>query len=451
MLKRIATALWGNFENKQELKKFLFLAAIFGLIIGVYWTLRPVKDSAFGSVVGGNYLPWAKILSTFVTFIIVLLYAKLVDMFPRHKVFYGIVSLYAILAGVFAWFFMDPVVGFANEIASPDRLIGWAFYVWVESFGSLIVALFWAITTDITAPESAKRGFPIIAMFGQFGNICGPLFLNTGFLGLAHSGPIVAACAVLMALIVVLFYGFVNSISEREMRGYHQGEATPDAEPGFFEGLKLLLTHRYLLGLFFIVSVYELVITILDNHFKQAVFLQFPTEALRSAYLSSYAVWVGIVATICIVLGINNITRILGVGVSLTLTPILVGCAVLWIKFNPFSVASACWIMICSKAVNYALNGPSLKLLYIPTSKDTKYKAQSWIEMFGSRASKGAASAVNVFRPTFLANYGPIDGLVVFLTFTSITSFGLIGVWLMVALFAAKTYNKAIKENKIVC
>jgi ATP:ADP antiporter, AAA family len=137
--------------------------------------------------------------------------------------------------------------------------------------------------------------------------------------------------------------------------------------------------------------------------------------------------------------------------VSLVLTPILIACAVLWIKFNPFSITSAFWIMTLSKAVNYALNGPTLKLLYIPTSKDTKYKAQSWIEMFGSRAAKGSASGVNLFRPTFIAKYGFSDGLMVFLTFTTIVSLGLVGVWVLTALFAAKTYNKAIKENTIVC
>src|SRR5262245_54002232 len=109
MLKRIATALWGNFESRDELKKFIFLGIIFGLIIGVYWTLRPVKDSSFGSVVGGDYLPWAKILSVVATVVIVLIYGKLVDTFPRHRVFYGIVSVYMILAAIFAWFFMDPV------------------------------------------------------------------------------------------------------------------------------------------------------------------------------------------------------------------------------------------------------------------------------------------------------------------------------------------------------
>lgn len=451
MLKRIATALWGNFESTQEVKKFAFLASIFGLIIGVYWTLRPIKDSAFGSIVGGGYLPYAKILSVLVTVAVVLVYGKLVDMFSRYKVFYGIVTTYAILAGIFWWCFMDPQIGFTNTVASPERIIGWAFYVWVESFGSLIVALFWAITTDITLPESAKRGFPIIMLLGQLGNIFGPGILNTRRLGLLHSGPIIGICSVLMFFIVALFYLFCSNMSKAELSGYHQDEDAPDGEPGFFEGIKLLLTHKYLLGLFFIVSVYELIITILDNHFKQAVYETFASEGLRSAYLSDYAVWVGIISSACVLLGINNIQRHLGIVVSLILTPLLVLAAVVWIKLNPSSIVSSFWIMTCSKAVNYALNAPTLKQLYIPTSKDAKYKAQSWIEMFGSRAAKGSASFVNLKRITFVAKFGPIDGISAFLTMTTAVSFGLVAVWLLVAMFAATAYNKAIKENTIVC
>lgn len=453
MLKRIATALWGKFESFDEVKKFGYLATIFGLIIGVYWTLRPIKDSQFGSVVGGAYLPWAKILSVFVTVVLVLVYGKLVDKFPRHKVFYGIVSVYAVLALIFTWGFMHPTIGFTNTVADPYRIIGWAFYLWVESFGSLIVALFWAITTDSTKPESAKRGFPVIALFGQLGNIFGPLLLNTKRLGLAHSGPIVGICAILMFVIVGLFFMAMNSIPKSQMTGYHEGEAADEvhSEPGFFEGLKLLLTHKYLAGLFLITSIYELVSTIFDNHFKQAVFATFETEALRSAYLSSYAVWTGIIATTCIILGINNIQKWLGMVASLILTPLLVAVAVIWIKFNPHSLTSAFWVMAGSKAVNYALNGPAMKQLYIPTSKDAKYKSQAWIEMFGSRMAKGAASGVNVFRASFQKAYGALDGVAMFLTMTTFMSFGLIGVWLLVVMMVASAYTRAIKDKTIVC
>ena len=51
--------------------------------------------------------------------------------------------------------------------------------------------------------------------------------------------------------------------------------------------------------------------------------------------------------------------------------------------------------MVGSKAVNYALNGPALKQLYIPTTPDVRFKAQAWIETFGSRSSKQDGSVFN--------------------------------------------------------
>ena len=62
-LKRIAQMLWGKFESKQEFMKFLLLAVIMGLIICVYWSLRPIKDTIFYVVVGGNFIARAKIVS----------------------------------------------------------------------------------------------------------------------------------------------------------------------------------------------------------------------------------------------------------------------------------------------------------------------------------------------------------------------------------------------------
>ena len=42
--KNLFNLIFGDFD-KEELKKFLLLGLIFGLIIGIYWTLRPMKDA----------------------------------------------------------------------------------------------------------------------------------------------------------------------------------------------------------------------------------------------------------------------------------------------------------------------------------------------------------------------------------------------------------------------
>ena len=454
MLKRIARALWGKFESSAELKKFGCLAVIFGLIIGIYWTLRPMKDSIFNAIVGMDYQPWAKMLSLLVIVPLVIGYSKLIDKYPRHKVFYILISIYACVALLFYFGFLNSTFGLANTLKSPWRVMGWAWYVFIESFGSLIVALFWAFTTDTTKPESAKRGFPLIALFGQIGNILGPLLLNTKRLGLTNSAPIVAICAGLMFFLGILFWIFMQVTPKEQLAGFEivdKDEVKNDDEPGFLEGLKLLVSQGYLLGIFMIITIYEVIVTILDYHFKSTVAATFTSEAAVSGYLSEYAWMTGVLSTLCVLLGINNIQRHLGMKVSLLLLPLLVAGAVVIIKFNPGTLSIAFWIMVVSKAVNYALNQPTLKQLYIPTSKDTKYKAQAWIEMFGSRGSKGIGSVINTFRSTFKAQYGVVEGVVRFLTFSSLISLGCIGFWVFIALYVAKTYDSAVKEKRIVC
>src|SRR5690242_824328 len=93
MLRRIAAALWGKFESREELQKFGILASLFFLIIGTYWTLRPMKDSIFNALVGIDYQPMAKWLSLALIVPLIIIYSKLIDTFPRHKVFYGLVSI----------------------------------------------------------------------------------------------------------------------------------------------------------------------------------------------------------------------------------------------------------------------------------------------------------------------------------------------------------------------
>ena len=141
--------MFGDFD-KEELKKFLLLGLIFGLIIGIYWTLRPMKDALFQDIVGATYQPRAKWLSLAVVFPLVIIYSKLVEMLPRHVLFYVLSLVYGIATLIITWFMFDPNIGLANIHADPSRILGWVWYVFVESFGSLVVALFWAFATDIT-------------------------------------------------------------------------------------------------------------------------------------------------------------------------------------------------------------------------------------------------------------------------------------------------------------
>src|SRR6185436_12251242 len=167
-----------------------------------------------------------------------------------------------------------------------------------------------------------------------------------------------------------------------------------------------MLKHRYLIGIFAANFIYEVVVTIFDFNFKVAAGAIYSGVAL-SHYLSLYGSSVNIVSLGCLLLGISNITRFLGIGMALAAMPVIVGVAL----FGFLSLDSLNFLfglMVGSKAINYALNGPALKQLYIPTTPDVRFKAQAWIETFGSRASKEAGSIFNMLLAPLQKAFGAV-------------------------------------------
>src|SRR5690349_8114092 len=75
---------FGNFE-REEFKKFLRMGLIFALIIGVYWSLRALKDSIFIQLVDKMSLPYAKTLSVLALLPLVIFYTKLLEHRSRER------------------------------------------------------------------------------------------------------------------------------------------------------------------------------------------------------------------------------------------------------------------------------------------------------------------------------------------------------------------------------
>ncbi|GAG79143.1 unnamed protein product, partial [marine sediment metagenome] len=61
---------------------------------------------------------------------------------------------------------------------------------------------------------------------------------------------------------------------------------------------------------------------------------------------------------VCAMLGVSRIQKFLGVGKSLALLPIVIGIAVFTFKMYPI-ITVLFWLMVLSKAINYALNKPT--------------------------------------------------------------------------------------------
>ncbi len=450
---------FGDFE-REEFKKFLRMGLIFALIIGVYWTLRPLKDAIFIQLVDKLHLPYAKTVSVLALLPLVMFYTKLLERHSREKMliilpaFYGITVLCFAAVMIFAQASAEEISARTSLPYIATKILGYSWYLFVESFGSLVVALFWAFAADTTGPSSAKRGFPLVVALGQMGGILSPYTIGglPHRLGLKTDALSMICLAVLILMIIPLVRYFLRVTPKDLLISFHgknEQEVAKEQEPGFLEGLKLMLNHRYLIAIFAANFIYEVIITIFDFNFKIAAGDQYKGVAL-SNYLSIYGSSVNIVSLICLLLGISNVTRFLGVGVALAAMPLIVGCALFgFLTIDSLSFLFA--LMVGSKAINYALNGPALKQLYIPTTPDVRFKAQAWIETFGSRASKEAGSIFNMLLNPLQSIFGAISGRSYYLILSGVMGFPLLVLWFVVAIFLGKTYGKAIENKKVVC
>ncbi len=107
--------------------------------------------------------------------------------------------------------------------------------------------------------------------------------------------------------------------------------------------------------------------------------------------------------------------------------------------------------MLASKAINYSLNGPTLKQLYIPVTREARFKAQAWIETFGSRTAKDGSSLINMLLKPLQSSFGEAAGKFYYLGITGILGFPLLALWFITAIYLGGKFTKAVEEKKLIC
>jgi len=434
MLSRLVGYLWGDL-TREEIKKYSILGLTFFFLIGSYWLLRTQKDAVFKSIVGLDYQPTAKMISWGLVIFLVLGYSKLVDLFTKNRLLMILSAFYGLGFLTIAFFLNHPTIGFPNTVASSDRWFGWFVYLFIESFGSIMVGLFWAFVTSSTKAESAKKGFPLIIAGAQTGSILGSLMsANTKYFGnvfLFQLGAL-GICSIVPA---VLLYLWVVPASDRAGTS-----TTKKPKTGIFEGLFILLSRPYVFGIFVLATIYEVIGTIFDFQMKVLADQVYPTKEAFAAYQGMYGILTNSLALVFAMVGTSFLMRRFGLRFCLMLFPIATGLVVGAIYFWPvlYVVTGA---LIVIKGLSYALNNPSKEMMYIPTTKDVRFKAKGWIDMFGGRSAKGTGSYINNF---FAGNASAL------LMYGTLISFGLVGVWLAVASFVGYKFKHLTENDEVI-
>lgn len=438
LLRKTVGMFFGQMED-GEIEKFSLLSLTFGIIVGAYWMMRSLKDPIFRDLVGMGYQPRAKIMAPFVLAFVLFLYSFLVDRFKKHRLFLIVCSVYATLFAICGFVYKAnlPVMDHFLVNWIPGRVIGWLYYVAVESFGGIIVgAVFWAFVTSTTKTESAKKGFPLIFVGAQVGNFFGPA-VNLSYAKTMGNGNLMLLAAALVMLVPAIIELYMKVIPAHLHESDDSGHKKK--KTGAWEGVRLITTKPYLMGVFVISTVYEVVGTIIDYQFKVLSGSMFPGEQF-TMFTSFYAMCAALVALAFTIVGTGFFIKKFGVRACLLGYPVMVGATVIGLYLKPMLGAFFA-AMIVVKAFSYALNNPIKELLYLPTSKDVKYKAKGLIDGFGGKSSKAVGASITGALAGDLGRLLSLGGMI---------SLGIVGFWTFVAVLLGMKYDKMIKDKEII-
>lgn len=429
---------------KLVLSSFAFFA-----IIGSYSILRSLKTSIFLGFVGREYEPVVKIVGILIMIPAMLLHAKIIDSFKKHQVVYLFLAFYAGVCLVFALLFAHPVYGIANTQTSPYRITGWAFEIFMDLFQALIVGTFWSFVNSISTPVFAEKSYGAIVAGSRLGGIATTLIswlvLEKSSMAGSVTIPLLTIFATFfLFLAVYCIYLLKKRIPASHMHGYEasiKNTEKPKNSSNVFEGLKLILTQPYVMGMFGLVFSYEVINIIFDYQMHVLMSIETGNDiAAMSSFMMIYTGTFQALSLFFAIFGTSELLRHLGVRHSLLIMPlatmVLVTIPFLYPRLIPVFI-----VMVLLRALNYGFNTPLREMLFIPTTKDIQFKSKAWIESFGRTFSKTTGSSI-----TMLACNFPHALMLIISGF----SVGLSLVWTCIALGVGRKFSSTIAKNDII-
>ncbi|MBU4269512.1 hypothetical protein KJ644_03070 [Candidatus Dependentiae bacterium] len=441
----------GNF-GAYNFKKLLLLGGAFLFIIATYSVIRPLKTSVFLGLVGKDYQPYTKIITIFILIPILFIYSKLVDKLKRHQVVYYFLTFYVVTIIITALVLMHPTIGLSNTATSPYRIFGWIFYVLIDLYSPLAVGTFWAFANSISDTEDAKNSYGKIVAVSRIGGIISPLLswflLEKINMTYTKSIPIILIVSAILLLFACLcIMKLKKSIPGYLLHGYeavYQAEKQKEKEKkvSMIEGLKLMVTQPYVLGMFSLVYLYEAINVILDYQMQVQMSIETNNAIVgMSSFMFLYTASFNGLSLIFSAFGTSALLKKMGVFFCLFVMPISTILMMFGLLTRP-NLSTVVVIMVILRALHYGFNAPVREILYIPTSKDIKFKSKAWIESFGRTGSKVAGSMVNVFYSG--------TAYLILTRINALLIIGLSTIWTIITLFIGKKYDKIIKENKTI-
>jgi AAA family ATP:ADP antiporter len=272
--------------------------------------------------------------------------------------------------------------------------VGIAYFLWVGIFNVMVIAQFWAFANDLYTQEQGKRLFPLIGVGSSLGAWIGSVRAKTL---MEAAGPmrLLAGGAFLIILCVIL----ARLADRHAVRdGSPKQAAAADAPVGDGQsGFGMIFSDRYLLLIALLILLLNVVNTsgeyLFGRYVVDSATAAFGTgreaEAARGQFIgevySSYYSHVNLLGLVLQMFVVSRVFRFLGIGRALFIHPIIAGAGYVMMLASP-SFGAIRLLKTADNAIDYSLGNTTKQALWLPTSRQAKYKAKQAVDSFFMRA-----------------------------------------------------------------
>jgi AAA family ATP:ADP antiporter len=436
-----ALSLFADVRGGEGVTAVLLMLNIF-LLLAAYYLLKTIREPLILTVQGG-----AEVKSYSAAAIAGLL----MILVPVYSALASRVSRVPLINGVTAFFILCLVAFFFLNQAGVA--IGIPFFIWVGIFNLMVIAQLWAFANDVYTVDQGKRLFAIVGFGASLGAIAGSFF--TGKLVSQYGPyPFLIAAAVLLGLCMLL----TNLVNAREKAAKHEesegetegdrAERSGDSSVKGRSGFALVFADRYLLLIAVLMLLSNLVNTTGEYILGKTVVANYMAHAGAAAggldekkiigeFYGNYFTWVNVISAILQAFVVSRILKYLGVRTALLVLPFVALFGYLSMAFIPL-VAFIRGAKIAENSLDYSVQNTTRNALYLPTSREAKYKAKQANDTFFVRLGD-LASAGLVFAGTTWLAFGPRQ--------FALTAVALVAVWLVIAFVLGKRFQSLAHTN----
>lgn len=409
----------------------LLLAANLFCLFALYYVLKPVRESLILSESGAVIKSYAAAGQALLLLGLVPAYGAVASRLRRIPLI-GTVTLF--FAANLIVFYLLGVAGLQ---------VGVAFYLWLGIFNLMVPSQLWAFANDIYTSERGARLFPIIGVGTSLGAWIGAEIASGMFVTV---GPYRLMLLAAGGLIVCLLLTLWADRREAALSGTvdRKGKTALAEQPlGKAGGFQMVMAQRYLLYIALLIMILNVVNTLGEFMLGSLV----EVEARRAvengtAGTLGAAGWIGgfygrfyanvnLLGLLFQMFLVSRIFKYVGVQGALFVLPLVALASYSSLAFFP-ALAIVQVAKTLENSIDYSVQSTARHALFLPTSREAKYKAKQAIDSFFWRAGD-MLQAVIVFIGVRLA----FDT-----TAYAVTNLVLIAMWLTLVVGIAGEYKK---------